>query len=149
MRGGGGGGRIVRKKFVGSTSPHCIAPREVQLKFGGKVILVSGDFWQLLPVLEKANRAKLVNHTLKNCFCTDNQQSPGTICQKCGILLLRLSGRMVKFMLLFLSVGTPTTFSYGQNNHISKTAREEESLGRNIPRKVVESVLILSDFLIS
>ena len=35
-------------------------------KFGGKVILVSGDFWHLLPVLEKANRAKIVNHTLKN-----------------------------------------------------------------------------------
>ena len=35
-------------------------------KFGGKVMLVSCDFWQLLPVLEKANRAEIVNHTLKN-----------------------------------------------------------------------------------
>ena len=35
-------------------------------KFGGKVILVSGDFWQLLPVLEKASRAEIVNDTLKN-----------------------------------------------------------------------------------
>ena len=35
-------------------------------KFGGKVMLVSSDFQQLLPVLEKANRAKIVNHTLKN-----------------------------------------------------------------------------------
>ena len=29
-------------------------------------MLVSGDFWQLLPALEKANRAEIVNHTLKN-----------------------------------------------------------------------------------
>ena len=35
-------------------------------KFGGKVMLVSGDFWQLLPVLGKANRAEIVNHILKN-----------------------------------------------------------------------------------
>ena len=34
-------------------------------KFGGKLILVSGDFRQLLPVIENANRAKIVNHTLK------------------------------------------------------------------------------------
>ena len=34
-------------------------------KFGGKLILVSGDFRQLLPVIEKANRAKIVGHTLK------------------------------------------------------------------------------------
>ena len=35
-------------------------------KFGGKLILVSGDFRQLLPVIERANRAKIVTHTLKN-----------------------------------------------------------------------------------
>ena len=35
-------------------------------KFGGKIILISSDFWQLLPVLEKASRAEIVNHTLKN-----------------------------------------------------------------------------------
>ena len=35
-------------------------------KFGGKIMLVSGDFCQLLPVLEKTNRAEIVNHTLKN-----------------------------------------------------------------------------------
>ena len=29
-------------------------------------MLVSSDFWQLLPVLEKENRAKFVNYTLKN-----------------------------------------------------------------------------------
>ena len=29
-------------------------------------MLVSGDFQQLLAVLEKANRAKIVNHTLMN-----------------------------------------------------------------------------------
>ena len=34
-------------------------------KFGGKIILVSGDFRQLLPVIPKANRAKIVDHTLK------------------------------------------------------------------------------------
>ena len=35
-------------------------------KFGGKIMLVSGDFCQLLPVLEKTNRAEIVNHMLKN-----------------------------------------------------------------------------------
>ena len=35
-------------------------------KFGGKLILVSGDFRQLLPVIEKANRSKIVGHTLKH-----------------------------------------------------------------------------------
>ena len=35
-------------------------------KFGGKVILVSGDFRQLLPVIPRANRAKIVSHTLKS-----------------------------------------------------------------------------------
>ena len=35
-------------------------------KFGGKIMLVSGDFHQLLPVLEKTNRAEIVNHMLKN-----------------------------------------------------------------------------------
>ena len=34
-------------------------------KFGGKIMLISGDFRQLLPVMEKANRSKIVNHTLK------------------------------------------------------------------------------------
>ena len=29
-------------------------------------MLVSGDFLQLLPAHEKANRAEIVNHTLKN-----------------------------------------------------------------------------------
>ena len=36
------------------------------MKFGGKVMLVSGDFLQLLPAHEKANRTEIVNHTLKN-----------------------------------------------------------------------------------
>ena len=31
-------------------------------------MLVSGDFWQLLQVLEKANGAEIVNHTLMNSF---------------------------------------------------------------------------------
>ena len=44
-----------------------IAPLEdKEKKFGGKLVLVSGDFRQLLPVIEKANRAKIVGHTLKN-----------------------------------------------------------------------------------
>ena len=35
-------------------------------KFGGKIVLVSGDFRQLLPVMERTSRAKVVRHTLKN-----------------------------------------------------------------------------------
>ena len=44
-----------------------LAPAEdKEKKFGGKLVLVSGDFRQLLPVIEKANRAKIVGHTLKH-----------------------------------------------------------------------------------
>ena len=42
------------------------SPEDRHKKFGGKLVLVSGDFRQLLPVIEKANRAKIVGHTLKN-----------------------------------------------------------------------------------
>ena len=35
-------------------------------KFGGKLMLVSSDFWQFLPVLEKTNRAEIFNHALQN-----------------------------------------------------------------------------------
>ena len=41
-------------------------PQDCNKKFGGKIILVSGDFRQLLPVIPKANPAKVVSHTLKN-----------------------------------------------------------------------------------
>ena len=43
-----------------------VPAEDKEKKFGGKKILVSGDFQQLLPILEKASRAKFVNHTLKN-----------------------------------------------------------------------------------
>ena len=44
-----------------------LAPeKNKEKKFGGKLILVSGDFRQLLPVIERASRAKIVNHTLKH-----------------------------------------------------------------------------------
>jgi len=44
-----------------------IAPQEKkELKFGGKKVLVSGDFRQLLPVIERANRATTIGRTLKN-----------------------------------------------------------------------------------
>ena len=43
-----------------------VPAEDKEKKFGGKIIMVSGDFQQLLPVLEKASRAKFVNHTLKN-----------------------------------------------------------------------------------
>jgi hypothetical protein len=42
-----------------------LAPESDKKKFGGKLILVSSDFCQLLPVIEKANRSKIVGHTLK------------------------------------------------------------------------------------
>jgi hypothetical protein len=42
------------------------SPEDRHKKFGGKLVLVSGDFRQLLPVIEKANRAKIVGHTLKH-----------------------------------------------------------------------------------
>ena len=48
-------------------SMRDVVPEEDRDKiFGGKLMLVSGDFRQLLPVIEKANRAKIVGHTLKH-----------------------------------------------------------------------------------
>ena len=41
-------------------------------KFGGKLMLISGDSCQLLPVLEKANRSTIVNHTIKKSDLWDN-----------------------------------------------------------------------------
>ena len=43
-----------------------VPAEDKEKKFGGKIILVSSDFRQLLPVLEKASTAEIVNHTLKN-----------------------------------------------------------------------------------
>ena len=34
--------------------------------FGGKVIIVSGDFGQTLPVVKNGNRTKLIENCLKN-----------------------------------------------------------------------------------
>ena len=41
-------------------------PEDKDKLFGGKPMLVSGDFRQLLPVIERSNRAKIVSHTLKH-----------------------------------------------------------------------------------
>jgi hypothetical protein len=48
-------------------SMRDLAPsaKDAKKKFWGKLILVSGDFRQLLPVIEKANRSKIVGHMLK------------------------------------------------------------------------------------
>ena len=34
-------------------------------KFEGNLVLISGDFHQLLPVIENANKTTIVQHTLK------------------------------------------------------------------------------------
>ena len=36
------------------------------LLFGGKIVILSGDFRQLLPVLPLANRSELINLSIKN-----------------------------------------------------------------------------------
>ena len=48
-----------------------VVPYENQTeKFGVKIMLISGDFRQLLPVIEKGNRSAIVNHTIKkNLHC--------------------------------------------------------------------------------
>ena len=45
----------------------------------------------------------------------------------------------------FLSVGTPTTFLYGLNSHISKATREEGSLGRNISKMQCPKKLLVNE----
>ena len=51
---------------LGCSMRDLVPAQDRDKKFGGKKMLVSGDFQQLLPVLEKANRAKIVTDTLKN-----------------------------------------------------------------------------------
>jgi len=44
-----------------------MAPQEKKKqKFGGKKVLICGDWRQLLPVIERANRAKIIERTLKH-----------------------------------------------------------------------------------
>ena len=47
------------------TLKDLVPAEDKQKRFGGKIILVSGGFRQLLPVMENANSAKNINHTLK------------------------------------------------------------------------------------
>jgi len=42
-----------------------IPEKDKHKRFGGQIILVSGDFCQLLPVMENASPAKVINHTLE------------------------------------------------------------------------------------
>ena len=44
----------------------------IQKKVGGKLMLISGNFYQLLPVIEKANRSAIVKHTIKKSSMWDN-----------------------------------------------------------------------------
>ena len=62
-------GPILNKLCYGAldrTMKDLVPGEHKQNKIGGKSILVSGDFRQLLPVTENANRGKIVNHTLKH-----------------------------------------------------------------------------------
>ena len=53
-----------------------VIPDEHQSKkIGGKIMLISGDFRQLLPVIEKGNRSAIVNHTIKKSALWDNVET--------------------------------------------------------------------------
>ena len=54
--------------------------------------------------------------------------------RKCGILLPKTVWTHGQVYVAFLTVGTLTTILYGQSSHISKIAREDWSLGRNISK---------------
>ena len=53
------------------TMRDLVVDKDKHKKFGGKLMLISGDFRQLLPVIEKSNRAKIVNHTIKYSYLWD------------------------------------------------------------------------------
>ena len=57
---------------IDNTIKDFVAEEHNEKKFGGKIILISGDFRQLLPVIEKANRSTIVNHTIKKSRLWDN-----------------------------------------------------------------------------
>ena len=71
---------------------------------------------------------------LKIVFAQTINRARGQSAKNVAFCSQRMFGCIFKCMLLSLSMGTPTTFSYGQSIHISKTAREEGSLGRNISK---------------
>ena len=41
--------------------------KKPNVPFGGKVLLLGGDFRQCLPVVRHGNRVKVVESTIKNC----------------------------------------------------------------------------------
>ena len=41
--------------------------KKPNVPFGGKVLLLAGDFRQCLPVVRNGNRVKVVESTIKNC----------------------------------------------------------------------------------
>ena len=43
------------------------AMKKPNVPFGGKVLLLGGDFRQCLPVVRHGNRVKVVESTIKNC----------------------------------------------------------------------------------
>ena len=58
--------KLCFEAFDGSIRDMIHDKEDKDKKFGGKIVLVSGDFWQLLPVMNRTNRGKVVCHTLKS-----------------------------------------------------------------------------------
>ena len=62
-------GPMVNKLYLEAldwSMKDLVPAQDKDKEFEGKIVLISSDFWQFLPVLEKASRAEIVNHTLKN-----------------------------------------------------------------------------------
>ena len=59
---------------IDNTIEDFVAEEHNEKKFGGKIILISGDFRQLLPVIKKANRSTIVNQTIKKSRLWDDVQ---------------------------------------------------------------------------
>lgn len=43
-------------------------PNLKNIPFGGKIILIGGDFWQTLPVVHRGSRADIINATIKSSY---------------------------------------------------------------------------------
>mgnify|MGYP003702509971 CR=1 FL=1 len=52
--------RTLRDLLSGQTPSNSIVP------FGGKVIILGGDFRQILPVIRKGSRASIVDASITN-----------------------------------------------------------------------------------
>ena len=59
-------------KAIDRTMKDMVEKKDQQKKFGGKIVLISGDWRQVLPVVPRGNRSKIVTSTIKSSSLWEN-----------------------------------------------------------------------------